>query len=228
MKRLLLRALGKPARESVGFTLIELLVVTIVVGILAVIAAPSWVGFRDRQQLNSAVNEVQLQIRRAQEEAKRRQQPYQLSLRRDNDLAATFFLVHPQVIRDNDGNVIFDSTEFDPSDPDASGNCAPGLTSNAADVFGGYTRLIDLEVARAANSPDSQLLNCGGGNGSTNLIVKFDSNGNVSDPGSIGGRIIFGLTTGNGTSNADITDTRRCLTLGTLLGNVQVGFNGDC
>ncbi len=54
-----------------GFTLIEVLVIIIMVGILFAIAAPSWVGFLNRQRITTARDQVFEVLRSAQAEAKR-------------------------------------------------------------------------------------------------------------------------------------------------------------
>jgi prepilin-type N-terminal cleavage/methylation domain-containing protein len=54
-----------------GFTLIEVLVVIIMVGVLATIAAPSWLAFLTNQRIGTARSQIGDTIRKAQDEAKR-------------------------------------------------------------------------------------------------------------------------------------------------------------
>ena len=58
-------------RSIAGFTLIEALVVIIMAGILFAIAAPSWIGFLNRQRLSTARGQVFEILRSAQADAKR-------------------------------------------------------------------------------------------------------------------------------------------------------------
>ena len=54
-----------------GYTLIELIVVVILLGVLASIAAPGWLGFINRQRVRTVTDRVFQSLRLAQSEAKR-------------------------------------------------------------------------------------------------------------------------------------------------------------
>lgn len=62
-----------------GFSMLEVIVVMAIVGIIAAIAAPSWVSFSTTWKLNAAQDEVYQALRQAQAEAKRRGIGWQVS-----------------------------------------------------------------------------------------------------------------------------------------------------
>jgi type II secretory pathway pseudopilin PulG len=60
-----------PRKNEAGFTLLELLVIVILLGTLAAIAAPGWLGFINRQRVRTVNDRVFQSLRTAQSEAKR-------------------------------------------------------------------------------------------------------------------------------------------------------------
>lgn len=81
-----MKHLRTPAQPSeagaseAGFTLIELLVVVVMVGVLAAIAAPSWLGFLNRQQVSAVRSDLVATLRNTQQDAIQRRQARQVKI----------------------------------------------------------------------------------------------------------------------------------------------------
>ena len=58
-------------KNDAGFTMIELMIIVLILGIFASIAAPSWLGFINRQRVRTVNDRVFQSLRLAQSEAKR-------------------------------------------------------------------------------------------------------------------------------------------------------------
>lgn len=59
-------------KSNQGFTLPEVLIIVVIVGILAAIAVPSFLGWYNRQKVNQALTKVQGALKEAQREAIKR------------------------------------------------------------------------------------------------------------------------------------------------------------
>jgi prepilin-type N-terminal cleavage/methylation domain-containing protein len=84
---------SKYIKEDAGFTLVEVIAVTLMIGILAVIAIPNWLGFMSRQRVGKANDVVLAALQEAQRQAKQKKLSYSVSFKVENQVPK--IVVHP-------------------------------------------------------------------------------------------------------------------------------------
>jgi prepilin-type N-terminal cleavage/methylation domain-containing protein len=91
-----LRYASEYTQQDAGFSLLELIAVMLMIGILAAIAAPSWLTFLNRQQVNKANDAVLAAIQETQREAKKKKLSYSISFTTDSTTKVIQIAVHPK------------------------------------------------------------------------------------------------------------------------------------
>ncbi|MDJ0673850.1 MAG: type II secretion system protein [Calothrix sp. MO_167.B42] len=185
--------------KNSGFTLLEALVAIFMIGILSAIAAPSWLGFMNRQRLNKANEIVLAAIQEAQREAKKEKRDYSVSVRTNSGVPE--IAVHPG------------------STPTNWQNLTEKLDIQSGEIIVG-TNLTNTNTASTSTISD---------NLTTAQTITFDHmgtlpNANFGTPPSgstktPGLRIAVTATSGN---------FRRCVIVETLLGGTRTAKDAEC
>lgn len=128
-------------RNDQGFTLLELIVVLVIIGILATLLSPNFVGLLNRTKVNNSLEELLGAVRETQRQAMRRGKRCQININTNNVLTAT------------PSDCLLNNREIDES-IDIRTNI-PGATPNILFSYKGSTTKMGT-IVLSSNTTDTQ------------------------------------------------------------------------
>ncbi|HYW21156.1 MAG TPA: type II secretion system protein [Nodularia sp. (in: cyanobacteria)] len=191
-------------QQDAGFTMIELIAVAIIVGILAAIAAPGWLGFINRQRVSKANDAVLSALQQAQRQAKKTKVDYSVSFRTTAQ-GIPQFAVYPGTTP--------------PPNPLPWQNFTNGTGNQPKQIVLG-TNLNNINSKQASVTFGT----------TTAQTIKFDSMGILAPklnntPSDTDLAIVVAVTN---PSNAASPNLKQCVIVKTLLGTMITGKDAQC
>ncbi|MBU7582203.1 MAG: prepilin-type N-terminal cleavage/methylation domain-containing protein [Nostoc sp. TH1S01] len=206
LQRIKNRYLSEHIQHDAGFSMVEVVAVTLMIGILAMIAIPSWFSFINQQRVNKANDVVFSAVQEAQREAKQKKLSYSVSFKIENQVSK--LAIHP------------DSTAASslPSNQWQSIDESLGIKSGQITLFTNLTGKNTVNSSNPAVNTSTTYLN-------NPQTITFDYMGTLPN--------FITPTTGEAPGlkiivAASNNSTKRCVIVKTILGSTLRGKNNEC
>lgn len=179
--------------------MIEMIAVVIIIAVLSAIIAPGWLAFVNRQRVAKVNDAVFSAIQEAQREAKRTKLSYSVSVKQERDKVPEV-AVHPASVS-------------------ASSISSWKSLGEGLDIKPEQVLLCSNVDNTSNNTTSANSLTCGFNTAKT---ITFDYQGRLPEDDEAELMVAVGIPQSNNSTQV-IDSTKRCVTVKTLIGSMQLG-----
>ncbi|MBD2500872.1 pilus assembly FimT family protein [Anabaena azotica] len=196
-------AIKSRENNNSGFTLVEIITVVLIIGVLAVILAPNWLSFVNRQRVGKANDAVLAAIQEAQRQAKQKKLSYSVSFRTENNIPQ--FAVYPGTTPTNWRNLTEDL------------DIRPGQIALGTNLSNVNTARTSVNYRESFNTSAPQTITF-----DYMGVLAPKTNNTRADTGL---RVVIAVPQSNNITNGSM---KRCVMIETLIGAIRTARDTDC